>query len=177
MADELLTMTPLIAPAPPRKDWVRWLLAGSLALNLLVVGVLAGGFLLRPDGAPGRMIRLDLSIQPYTQAFAPEDRAALLRDWRARGPGMRTILAERRAEERAVLAALVTEPFDAQALDAALAGRIARSQAQQALGQALLLERLQAISPVARARYAGRLEAAIARGPRAPREGERGQRP
>lgn len=146
------------------RGWVRWVLAGSLALNLLVAGLVAGAFL-RGD-APGRSMRLDLSIFPYTQAFAPEDRAALLRDWRARGPAPREIAAQRQAEQRAVLAALRAEPFAPAALEAAMAARLEQAQVHQALGQAILVERLRALDSAARLQYADRLEEAIARGPR-----------
>jgi len=151
----------------------RWVLAVSLALNLLVLGVLAGGFLLRADGPPGRSFRFDLSIFPYTEALTPADRAALLREWRTRGPGPGEILAERRAENQAVLAALRADPFDPQALGVAMAARMERGQAHSALGQALLVERLNALTPAERAAYAGRLEEALSRGPRASRDAPR----
>lgn len=157
------------------RGWLRWVLAGSLALNLLVAGLVAGAFL-RGD-APGRSMRLDLSIFPYTQAFAPEDRAALLRDWRARGPAPREIAAQRQAEQRAVLAALRADPFVPATLEAAMAMRLDQAQAHQALGQAILVERLRALDPAARALYADRLEDAIARGPRPRRSDDAPDRP
>lgn len=151
-------------PGPRPGRW-RWLLALSLALNLLVLGMLAGAHLLRPEG-PGRNVRFDLSLFPYTEALTREDRAALLRDWRGQGPDGRQILADRRAEQQAVLSALRADPFDAAALDAVFEGSVARSQAQMALGQQLLRDRLTALDPGARAAYAARLEEVIARGPR-----------
>lgn len=167
---------PVPPPPPPqrpgaRRRRVRWLLIGSLGLNLLVAGVLAGAFLLRPDGAPGRTMRFDLSIFPYTAALAPEDRAALLRAWRAQGPGPRDIMADREAEARAVVALLRAEPFDAAALAALLSDRTARAAAHQSLGHALLLDRVAALDPAARAAYAARLEQLVARGLHRTRDG------
>ena len=159
---------------PPRRSGVRfgsrsgawrWVLALSLALNLLVVGFLAGGFLLRDEGPPGRLVRMDLGIDPYMRALAPRDRSALLRDWRARGPDAADILAARRDGHRAVIAALRAEDFDPAELEAALADRLSLNAGHAELGMALLLERVRAMSDEARIAYAARIESALEQGP------------
>lgn len=140
----------------------RWLRRGvltvSLALNLLVVGVLAGALWQRggwPPEAAGRP-----SAPAYLAALEPADRAALREGWRAQGPDMRRLRAERRNDMAALVASLRAEPFDPASLEAALAAQASRLAERQALSRALLAERVAAMTPAERAAYADRLQAA-----------------
>lgn len=165
------------APARPGR-WLRIALVLSLMLNLLVLGAFVGRAL-RPDPfGPRAVVLRDLSFGPYTDALSPADRDALRADFARRAPGLREALRLHREGQAAVLAALRAEPFDPAALDAALAEQARRLTERAAAARAVLVARIAAMPPEARAAYADRLAAAFARGPggREGREG-RGERP
>lgn len=143
---------------------VRIALGVSVALNLLVAGLVAGA-VLRDGGPRDRMLR-DLEFGPFTEALSREDRDALRRDFVARSGGFRDMRAEMRSDFDALLGALRAEPFDIDAARAVLAGQQARMQSRLALGQDLLLERLAAMPPRARAEFADRLEERLRHGGR-----------
>jgi len=141
---------------------LRIALGVSVALNLLVAGLVVGA-VLRDGGPRDRMLR-DLDFGPFTEALTREDRDALRRDFVARSGGFRDMRAEMRADFNALLAALRAEPFDIDAARAVLEGQQTRLQSRLVLGQDLLLERLAAMSPEARAAFADRLEQGLRRG-------------
>ncbi|WP_158547530.1 periplasmic heavy metal sensor [Rhodovulum sp. 12E13] len=156
--------------AGPRgsRVWLKVALFVSLGLNLLVAGFVAGAVLgrdthVRPVAAD--MAR-DLGLAPYVGALSPADRRAIARDvrsaLRAQG-GRRALRSEARASFAAVLAALRAEPFDRAALERLLAGQVARAEMRRSLGQAALLDRLEEMSPEARAAFADRLDAGLRR--------------
>ena len=145
-------------PEPPRPQmrlWLRILLGVSLALNLLVVG-LVGGAMWRfggPDGTrpPPRTIGAALY-----RALPREDRRALLAQSRGKFPGVRD--GRRKAGIQAVSAALRATPFDADAVMAILeAQAAARDDLQKSLQRAWLV-RVGAMSAEQRRLYADRLE-------------------
>ncbi|MEN9411476.1 MAG: hypothetical protein RL216_3450 [Pseudomonadota bacterium] len=142
---------------------LRIALGVSVALNLLVAGLVAGA-MLREGGPRDRMLR-DLDFGPLTEALSDADRDALRRAFVARSGGFRDVRAEMRADFDALLRALRVEPFDAEAVRGLLLGQQARVQDRLMLGQDLLLERLTAMSPAARAEFADRLEQRLRRGP------------
>lgn len=159
-------------PPPPRSlRGLRIALAVSVALNLLVAGVVAGA-ILREGGPRDRMVR-DLDLGPFTEALSQADRAAIRRDFLARMPEMREARRAMRADFEALLALLRAEPFEADSLRQVMAGHRARMQERLDLGQDLLLQRLEAMPPEARRAFADRLEDRLRRGPRgAGRDGE-----
>ena len=142
---------------------LRIALALSVAVNLLIVGLVAGA-VLREGGPRGRMMG-DLEFGPFTEALTREDRAALRQAFVQRMPDMRDMRRQMRADFAGLLAALRAEPFDAAALRAVMAGQSARMAERLAVGQDLLLERLEAMTPQARGAFADRLEERLRRGP------------
>jgi len=146
---------------------LRIALGVSVALNLLVAGLVA---MLRDGGPHDRMVR-DLDFGPFTEALTREDREALRRDFLQRAPGLRDMRAQMRQDFGALLTALRSDPFDPAALRGLLANQQARMTERIALGQELMVERLSAMSPEARARFADRLEERLRRGPRGDRDG------
>lgn len=157
---------PGLPPAAVPSGSVRGLriaLGLSVALNLLVAGVVAGAFL-RDGGPRDRMVR-DLDLGPFTEALSQADRAAIRRDFVARMPAMGEARRAMRAEFGALLQLLRAEPFDPDAVRQVLAGYRARMQERVDLGQDLLLERLAAMTPAARQAFADRLEDRLRRGP------------
>lgn len=143
-----------------RRLWLRGLLFVSLALNLLVVGIVSGAMLLKPDH--DRRGPRDM-VAPYTKALSDEDRSALgkrLREGLASRNAERGLLAE---DYRATLEILRTEPLDPVALDDVLSRQSERAHQRKLMGQRALAERLVAMSPDERAGFADRLEDALDR--------------
>jgi len=133
----------------------RWriVLLASLAVNLLVVGLVAGALLDRDDRRPG------FRGQPLVSALPDADRAAL------RDELGRPDREDRRARFRALLDAIRAEPFDAAALRDLLATERARGQDRAARFETAIIARLSGMDAAARADYARRLEQMIRRGP------------
>jgi uncharacterized membrane protein len=150
---------PPAVPGAPR--WMRVLLGLSLALNLLILGAVAGVAL---RGGPGPQAVRDLGFGPFAAALSPEDRAALRRAWMASGGGEGRRAA--RAEMRGLLDLLRADPFDAAAFSAHLARGSERMAGRLHLGMTLIEERILALPPADRLAFADRLERAMRRGPR-----------
>lgn len=136
---------------------VKWLLYGSLALNLLLIGVL-GGSALRGDKHPRGV---DLSFGPYSRALDPEDRRAIgkaVRDHiRDRG-GMRLGREEREAQVQALVAALQADPFDRAAVEAQFTQQRETMAQAVTVSQSALLDRIEAMTPEQRAAFVERLQ-------------------
>lgn len=141
---------------------LRIALGLSLALNLLVAGLVAGA-VLRDGGPRERMVR-DLDFGPFTEALSPNDRDELRRDFVQRAPDLRGMRQAMQADLETFLAALRTEPFDPAALAQVLASQQGRMARRVELGQELLLDRLTAMDPAERAAFADRLERRLRRG-------------
>lgn len=139
------------------KPWLRVLLGVSLALNLLVAGVVGGAMVMHGKWYGHRPPHPDMVAGPLTRALDRDDRRAIGRQmWQAyrQNPEVR---GQMRAEFDGLVADIETVPFDA----GAVAGRMERQRGlfrdRLELGQRLLLERLSAMSDAERAAYAGRL--------------------
>lgn len=148
---------------------VRIALAVSVALNLLIVGLVAGA-VLRDGGPRGRMLG-DLEFGPFTEALTPEDRAALRQEFVRQMPDMRDMRRQMRTDFAALLDALRAEPFDAAAVRGLIEAQSQRMTGRLAVGQDLLVARIGAMTPEARADFADRLESRLRRG----REPDRGE--
>lgn len=145
---------PMTPPAAAAPRWMRVLLVVSLALNLLVAGLLlgdalAGGHGPRPAG---------LALGPIARALDEDDRRAILLSLRGH-PNLRPLgQGERDRGLREIAGAVRAEPFDPDRLRAALSAQSDRViQAQDAVRDALLA-RLAAMPPEERTAFAGRLE-------------------
>ena len=144
---------------------LRWALGISLALNLAVVGMVAGAMLRDGPGMRGAMVR-DLGFGPFTEALSREDRRALRQALFERAPEIRQARQQRQEDLQALVAILRAEPFDAAALAAAMAEQEARMVGQLRLGQTVLQERIAAMTPEARRGFAERLEDGLSHGGR-----------
>lgn len=159
--------------------WLRLALILSVALNLAVAGVVAGAWLRAGPGerrAPDAAVR-DLGFGPFAGALSEEDRRALRRAYLQRSPDLREVRRQMRADMAGVLAALRAEPFAPDALQSALRDAGARTAERLELGQSLLLERIEAMTPEARRAFADRLEAGLTRRGGPPAEGGASPRP
>lgn len=147
---------------------LRIALAVSVALNLAVVGVVAGGaWRMGGEGRPSASVR-DLGFGPFAVALNDEDRRELRRAFLRLAPDLRETRTAMRADLAAVLAALRAEPFSPDSLRSALDRATARTAERLALGQELIFDRIAAMSPDARRAFADRLEQGMSRGRGAP---------
>lgn len=129
------------------------LLFVSLALNLLVVGLVAGSiWRFGSDGS--RHFHGD----PVIRALSHEDRRAVGRAVREAQGG------ERRALRRALgdtmeemISTLEAEPFDASALDAIMARKSTLLQRRRAVGEAAIADTIARMSPEERHTFTQRL--------------------
>ncbi len=156
---------------------MRWALGLSLAVNLLVVGLVAGaayrvgGPHEGADGGPGGNLRNYGT--PYIAALPQDRRRAIFKDLRANTGVGHMNRAARRAQYDQALEALRAVPFDLARVGAVLdAQREATLGVQQAVQDAWLTE-IAAMDAPARAAYADRLQEVLERGPRRPHDKDR----
>lgn len=152
-------------PVPPSgaPRWMKVLLAVSLALNLGVLG-LVGGAALRGAGDRGRPDVRDIGFGPFSDALSPQDRQELRRAFLRDGGNPREMRRLMRSEVGTLLQVLRTEPLQEAELRAAFSQFQQSGQERLDLGQRLLADRIIAMSPDDRARFADRLEEVMARG-------------
>jgi uncharacterized membrane protein len=140
---------------------VKIALALSVALNLGVAGLAVGAWL--GDG-PHRGMPRDMSFGPFTEALDEDDRRAIRKALLERLGEFREQRAAARAEFETLLATLRADPFDPEALKAALEALEARNAQRLDLGRSLIETRLIEMSPRERADFADRLEKGLRRG-------------
>lgn len=145
--------------------WIRLLLVGSLAVNLLGVGLFAGaawrhaGHGARPPGPASYG-------EPYVRAMPRKDRREMFRAMRAAGGAALPDRAARRAMYAQVVTALRAQPFEAETLREVIDRQGAATRAVQAAAQAAWLDHVGRMAPAARAAYADAIEEVLSRGPR-----------
>ncbi len=142
--------------APSR--WMRLLLIASLALNLLIVGLVAGAFLAggKPGsrGAEGR----EFQRQPLIGALDPSVRRDVVRELRETAGRPREHSRDLRGRFRAYLGALRAEEFDITRVEQLLAEQRASMGGWQDAVDAALLKKLAEMTEDERLAYADRLE-------------------
>lgn len=167
-------MTDLPPPQPPRSmaRGLKILLAVSLALNLAVVGTVAG-FALRfhDDGRPSPSAVRELNFGPFTQALTRDQRRALLRGFAEQGPDLRQMRTQMRGDFDAVLTALRATPFDGPAFRQAIEGQSNRIAARAEAGRDALVALVLQMSDADRAAFVERLEKSLDR--RGDKDGQR----
>lgn len=141
--------------------WMRILLVGSLALNLLVAGLFVGAHFSARGGGAGPEAGRAVPIGFYGRALERSDRRALAREFRSqmRGRGHRGM--GRSDDYKKVLVILRTTPFSMEALSQAISSQAARGSDAIEIGRAALLSRIGEMSVEERGAYADRLERAI----------------
>jgi uncharacterized membrane protein len=164
------------APPPPPAGPGRGLrvaLFVSLAVNLLVLGAIGGAALgeRRDRGDAHRaeeraLIPLGLGL--YGRALAPGDRRALADAARDRHADLRPARATVRQGMAELAEAVRAEPFDPARVAAILDSQGRAAARQLEIGRDLLVARLAAMPPEARAAFADRLEDGLRRIPGGP---------
>lgn len=140
------------------RPWLKVVLFVSLAFNLAVVGLVVGAALKYGPRDGHRPPRLDMMSGPYTSALSHKDRrqigAELRREYRAERPSRQEI----RTQFDQILQALRAQPYAPDRVEALMQVQLDAGIERQALGQRLLLQRLQAMTDAERAEFADRLE-------------------
>ena len=147
-----------------QKRWLLPLLFVSLAANLLIVGIIVGWAL--SDAGPKRSelgAARGLVGEPFIRALPEVHRRALMRGVMRESEQVRESRENLRLRFEEFLTALRTEPFDPGKVVVLLDDQRSASLRRQHIGERLLLERLEAMSPQERQAYATALERSFKR--------------
>ena len=154
-------MTQETEKKPKMRLGLRLLLVGSLALNLLVVGIVGGAWITHKrggfDGHPER------HGSPYVRALSIEDKRSL---GKALRQAYRDHEVDRRADRRSferVVTLLRQTPLDRDALLGELALQRQAGASRREVAQTIWLEKISAMSDAERVEYADRLDEALNR--------------
>ncbi len=144
--------------AKPRRLW-RIVLVLSLALNLAVVGVVAGSVISGRfgDGPPRSF---DLGLGPVTRALTQDERRDIARALRRDGELRRFDL---RARVTGMVDAIQAEPFDEATLRGLMAEQASRFSAVQAKAQDAFVATVAQMTPERRAAFAAQLRDELSR--------------
>lgn len=155
---------PPVVSTPPGTSsrGVKIALAVSVALNLAVAGLAVGAWL----GGGHRDMPRDMSFGPFSEALDDSDRREIRRALLDRMGEFRAARTEARAEFETLLDTLRANPFDPEAMKAALAAIETRNAERLQLGRSLIETRLIEMSTEDRQRFADRLEKGLLRGGR-----------
>lgn len=176
--------TPQMPPpdAQRTQPWVRVLLFVSLALNLLVAGVVIGALADRPSGdrdrysssqkasnprAPNRpRVIEELGLAPYARGLPEERQRALRKEILRNRQDIRAGHEGVRASVRGVVAMLRTSNPSLEEVEAALAAQANAVDALRETGVRLMAAQIHLMSDAERADFANKLEAALRKGRR-----------
>lgn len=139
--------------------WVRVVFGVSLALNLLVIGLLVGTFMRFGDKEGRRPPPHSMGTAMYRE-LPLEDRKALRKNSQSRANHSKEF---RTSEAEAIAAALRTSPFDKGAVQSVLDAQAEHRLDWQKTTQAAWLERVSQMSAEARLEYSDRLFEALTR--------------
>ena len=138
----------------------------SLALNLLVVGIVVGAMFQGGgkdrDGRPMGPARSVLG-EPFVRALEPSDRVALGREIIANRDQLSENRSVLRSRVERLLEQLREEEFDREAVSALLSEQRSLAVNRQEVGEVLLLNRLEDMSVEERRAYADRLGESLMR--------------
>lgn len=155
------TNTPVKSPT-----WMRVVLVASLAVNLLIVGMIVGTVASGGGPGQGRDALREASGSPFVRALDPKDRRGVMRGMVSERRALRESRETLRARFDALLVALRAETFDAAAVEQLLEDQRRAVQARNKVGEKVILNRVSAMSVEERRAYADRLEAEIRPRPR-----------
>lgn len=162
---------PPASPPPPTSTgprlWVRILLFVSLALNLLIVGAVAGVVLgARNESGnrvpPAALIR-DLGLGPYMTALSKADRSALRSAAHPHQPRLRGGRTEMRVAFEETIQVLRAEELDQSRLLELIQRQAEVADQGRRLGQELLVTRISGMALEERRALADRLEKRVKR--------------
>lgn len=139
----------------------RGILIVSLALNLVIVGLVAGAALSgRWDKGPRGF---DLAAGPVAAALLPEDRQAIRDSLRREGSYLRPPRAQIMAQITEILESLRQDTFDSQALERFFEVTHQRGETLRRNAQDALIRQVISMTPQERLAFADRLEQELMR--------------
>ncbi len=151
---------------PTAGRWLRFALAISVAVNLAILGIVAGAMIRNhgpmQDGAMAR----DLGFGPFTEALSDQDRKKLRQAFLAKVPELRDDRRAMRLESSALLGQLRAVPFDAAGLRKVFDSQHQRNAERLDLGQNLILDLVVGMTEAERLAFASRLEVQLAKKPK-----------
>ncbi len=163
---------PLQSPAAARSPlWMRITLAVSLALNLLVVGVIAGAFIAgldkrtsRPSGGTPevRMMR-EMGFGPFLNAFNADQNRELGRLIRQEVGSLAMNRDALRQELATMVSTLRSTPYDHAAFSAVMERQRQRMNARTEAALSVVLKAIGEASDADRIAFADRLERSLRR--------------
>ena len=151
--------------------WMRITLAVSLALNLLVAGVVAGAFIAGPDrhptrptgGTPEVRMMRELGFGPFLNAFEPDQNRELGRLIRREVGSLAMNREALREELSAMVTTLRRTPYDPAAFSAVMERQRQRMNARTEAAMNVVLKAIAEASDADRAAFADRLERSLQR--------------
>ena len=143
--------------------WMRIAFGVSLALNLAVVGVLAGTFA-RFGGPPSRGPGMISYATPYVRALPRDAQREIFHAVRDQLPKDTNSRQARRALYAEMIEALKADPFDPAQVQTVLDRQNAAALAVQAAAHTAWLAHVAAMSPEDRAAYADNVSEVMRRG-------------
>jgi uncharacterized membrane protein len=139
--------------------WLRIVLVLSLALNLAVIGFVAGNQMKWGGKDRHHGPKISRMGGPLTHALSHEDRHEIGRAMRAKYKEDDAARTAQRATWDALIVALEADVFDRAVIAGHLADQRTMMTDRMAHGQTLLLDRLEQMSPEERRAYVERLKA------------------
>lgn len=143
--------------------WLRLLLVVSLAFNLLILGLIGGWAMKWGKHGPHHMSRVEHLGGPMTRALDHDDRRAIGKRMRAAFRAEPADQSARHETMAALIGELRKEVFDRDTAEELMAQQRSYLTKRLAIGQSLLLDRLETMTPDARAAYADRLQEGLER--------------
>ena len=167
MSDEDFPPIDPTGPEPEKKRskvWMRAVLFVSLALNLLIVGLVVGavGLKGRPDNDGAPRLR-DAGLGPIGAVLTREQQRGLREELKNRTGDLRQNRAQMRRDLQRLLSALRSDPFDAKAVSEVFEAQRVTVSHRAEIGHQVLIDAMNSATSDERKAMADRLEKALSR--------------
>jgi len=169
-------MNEQVSQAQGVKRKLRVLLFASLALNLLIVGMVLGAVFSHQSEDRHRSPRMSQPGGALTAALSREDRRDVGRELRKAIRAERAIQDDRQIVFDRIIAALNSEPYDPNELRQAVEAHFKWAEHRVELGVDILVKQFDNMSEESRLTYAERLKEVLASGPGRKTEKPRGKK-
>jgi len=158
------------------KKIMRFLLVGSLALNILLIGLFVGASLTGRNGPPRGF---DLQLGPISQMLPREDRRKIGAEIRKAMRGMQSSGRTRQLAVAEILDALAADPFDAEAFTQKIREQQSAQDSIRMVALNAFVDHVAALPVADRAalaeRFRNEMKRGRERGPRPPRDENNGE--
>lgn len=142
--------------AKPMRRWVKFLLAASLAMNLLVIGAVGSAIFAFKTGS-GPFGAHKMGSSPFSFALSRQDRKRIGREIRQQMQSQHKDLPKPGQIYLELQRAMTAEVYDKDAVHALITAHQDTGMKQQAIAQRLFLERLDNMTVAQRQKFAKRL--------------------